>query len=111
MHKAGTGSPAARPGHNNTGGRNAMDERDTTRRTLLRAGGIGLGALAAAEMVPAVSSAAAAEDNLWTHEYWAKKGAVSLYMYRKRRGATAAQKPLPVLVLVHGSSLSGRTSM
>jgi alpha-beta hydrolase superfamily lysophospholipase len=78
----------------------------------LRAGGIGLGALAAAEMVPAVSSAAPAEDNLWTHEYWAKKGAVSLYMYRKRRGAPQpGQKPLPVLVLVHGSSLSGRTSM
>jgi len=41
-------------------------------------------------------------------EYWAKKGAVKLYVYRKRiAGAVAGA---PVLFLVHGSSASGRSS-
>src|SRR6185437_842836 len=41
--------------------------------------------------------------------YWAKKGDVSLYLYRKRRSAPKpGEKPLPVLFLVHGSSISGR---
>src|SRR3546814_1488554 len=39
-------------------------------------------------------------------EYWAKKGDVDLFIFRKRaRGA----KDLPVLFLVHGSSLCART--
>jgi alpha-beta hydrolase superfamily lysophospholipase len=41
----------------------------------------------------------------------AKKGPVSLAMYRKRATAPAGgQTALPVLLLVHGSSLSARTS-
>ncbi len=41
-------------------------------------------------------------------EYWAKKEAVKLYVYRKRiAGAVAGA---PVLFLVHGSSASGRSS-
>jgi alpha-beta hydrolase superfamily lysophospholipase len=47
----------------------------------------------------------------WTAEYWARKGDVKLYMYRKRAGApTAGETPLPVLFLVHGSSISSRSS-
>jgi alpha-beta hydrolase superfamily lysophospholipase len=47
----------------------------------------------------------------WTKEYWAKKGDVSLYMYRKRVGAPKPDQPaLPVLFLVHGSSISSRSS-
>lgn len=47
----------------------------------------------------------------WTAEYWAHKGDVKLYMYRKRAAAPAsAAKPLPVLLLVHGSSISSRPS-
>jgi pimeloyl-ACP methyl ester carboxylesterase len=45
--------------------------------------------------------------NRWTHTYTAAKGAVELAAYRKR--ATAPQPgeaPLPVLLLVHGSSNS-----
>jgi pimeloyl-ACP methyl ester carboxylesterase len=38
-------------------------------------------------------------------EYWAKKGAVDLYIYRKYAG-TAEGKP--ILFLVHGSSISAR---
>jgi pimeloyl-ACP methyl ester carboxylesterase len=48
---------------------------------------------------------------IWYAEYTAKKGSVSLSMYRKRLGAPVRGQPaLPVLFLVHGSSLSARTS-
>jgi pimeloyl-ACP methyl ester carboxylesterase len=54
---------------------------------------------------------AASAKNVWSAEYTAKKGSVSLAMYRKRAGAPASSQPaLPVLFLVHGSSLSARTS-
>lgn len=47
----------------------------------------------------------------WTNEYWAQKGDVKLYMFRKRMGAPQpGESPLPVLFLVHGSSMSGRSS-
>ena len=39
-------------------------------------------------------------------EYWAKKGDVDLYMFRKR---LADSDGAPVLFLVHGSSFCGRT--
>ena len=46
---------------------------------------------------------------IWSQEYWANKGSVRLYMYRKRMGVPqAGQPPLPVLFLAHGSSVSGR---
>ena len=46
------------------------------------------------------------------HEYWARKGAVKLYVYRKRAAAPRLldAAPLPVLFLVHGSSMSGRST-
>lgn len=50
-------------------------------------------------------------SSIWSGEYWADKGGVKLYVYRKR--ATAPQKnggTLPVLFLVHGSSNSGRSA-
>jgi pimeloyl-ACP methyl ester carboxylesterase len=49
----------------------------------------------------------AANEKIWSKEYWAQKGDVKLYMYRKRAGAPQAGKQaLPVLFLVHGSSTS-----
>lgn len=49
--------------------------------------------------------------DIWSEEYWAKKGDVSLYVYRKRATAPkAGEKPLPVFFLVHGSTFGGRTS-
>jgi pimeloyl-ACP methyl ester carboxylesterase len=49
----------------------------------------------------------AASEKIWSKEYWAQKGEVKLYMYRKRVGAPQSGKPaLPVLFLVHGSSTS-----
>ena len=48
--------------------------------------------------------------NMWSEEYWAQKGAVKLYMFRKRLGAPATgETPKPILFLVHGSSFSGPT--
>jgi len=48
---------------------------------------------------------------LWSGEYWAEKGAVRLYLYRKRLGApSSGEAPRPVLVLVHGSSNAGRST-
>ena len=55
------------------------------------------------------SSPSAPSGKFWSQEYWAQKGDVKLYMFRKRqRAPKAGEKPLPVLLLVHGSSLSGR---
>ena len=53
----------------------------------------------------------ASGDKIWSNEYWAQKGEVKLYMYRKRMGAPQSGKPaLPVLLLIHGSSTSSRSS-
>lgn len=52
-----------------------------------------------------------AAKKVWTNEYWAEKGAVKLYMFRKRAAAPkAGEAALPVLLLVHGSSNSSRSS-
>src|ERR1700693_1961360 len=49
----------------------------------------------------------AENEKIWSNEYWAQKGDIKLYMFRKRVGAPQAGKPtLPVLFLVHGSSIS-----
>jgi alpha-beta hydrolase superfamily lysophospholipase len=61
-------------------------------------------------MLAAVAPAQGAQNaqKYQTNEYWAQKGAVKLYVYRKRAvGAKAGQ---PVLLMVHGSSNSGRSS-
>ncbi len=54
---------------------------------------------------------AASTPKIWSAEYTVHKGGVALAMYRKRATPPAAtHAPLPVLFLVHGSSLSARTS-
>ena len=76
----------------------------------MRAAGLGLGAAltgGAAFAEPAAVSGGG--DGLWSGDYGAKKGDVSLYLYRKRLAAPKpGDKPLPVLFLVHGSSISSR---
>src|SRR5260221_4167595 len=48
-----------------------------------------------------------ANEKIWSKEYWAQKVEVKLYVLRKRVGAPQAGKAaLPVLFLVHGSSIS-----
>ena len=63
-------------------------------------------------LAPAAAFAAGPPTSkIWSGEYWAHKGDVKLYMFRKRATAPkAGEKPLPVLLLIHGSSNSGRSS-
>ena len=80
------------------------------RRAVIKGAGLGLvaGGLGA---LPAQDAAAAAVDGteIWSNEYWAKKGDVPLWMYRKRLGAPKAGEPArPVLFFVHGSSVTSR---
>jgi alpha-beta hydrolase superfamily lysophospholipase len=78
-----------------------MDQPIARRAVIAGAGAgvVGLVTNAQAETNPDVQA----------NEYWANKGSVKLYLYRKR----AAPKPgeqQPVLFLVHGSSNSSRSS-
>lgn len=48
---------------------------------------------------------------IWSEEYFVKRDDVPLYVYRKRSAApVAGEAPRPVLVLVHGSTVSGRNT-
>src|SRR5215831_16176608 len=79
------------------------------RRDMILAAGAGLasGLLGGVNAQPA----AAQSGEFWTAEYTAKKGEVSLQIYRKRVGAPAASEPAkPVLFLVHGSSNAALSS-
>jgi pimeloyl-ACP methyl ester carboxylesterase len=54
---------------------------------------------------------ASATETFWTARYQARKGDVTLALYRKRLHAPGAGQPrLPVLFLVHGSSVSSLPS-
>jgi len=67
--------------------------------------------LAALGALPATALQRTPPQSFWTREYWAQKGDVRLYLFRKRReGAPENASPLPVLFLVHGSSISGRST-
>ena len=80
------------------------------RRNILS--GIGMAAAMAAT-APAVARAANAvpEDSFWNKQYTAKKGNVDLALYRRRMKAPApGERPLPVVLMVHGSSISGMPS-
>jgi alpha-beta hydrolase superfamily lysophospholipase len=83
-----------------------------SRRTMLVSAGVGLGALADGARRPLLAQAdRASAGQMWSAEYAAKKGDVSLALYRKRLGAPkAGERPLPVLFLVHGSSVSAKSS-
>ena len=84
------------------------------RRDVIKAAGAGLatGLLtgATAQAQAQTPAAAPAGGEFWTAEYTAKKGDVSLQMYRKRIGAPAAGDGKPVLFLVHGSSNAALSS-
>jgi alpha-beta hydrolase superfamily lysophospholipase len=77
-------------------------------RYFLRATGAAVFALGVAMTAYAQTAPGKA---VWSEEYWAQKGDVKLYLYRKR---SEPPKPgaarLPVLFLVHGSSISGRST-
>src|SRR5207237_1321887 len=62
------------------------------RRTVLR--GLGLGAAAAAAMPAQAATAVPSEGGeIWSSEYWTKKGDIPLWMLRKRSGATKPGEP------------------
>jgi pimeloyl-ACP methyl ester carboxylesterase len=72
------------------------------RRHLMQGSALALGVAAAG--LPSLARAGAEEAPIAAEEHWAKKGSVDLYLYRKRLPGEGR----PVLVLVHGSSFSGR---
>src|SRR5947209_5325633 len=77
------------------------------RRAVL--GAIGVGGLAAAMPAQAASAIATEGGEIWSSEYWAKKGDIPLWMFRKRIGAPKAGEPAkPVVFFVHGSSVTSR---
>ncbi|HEV7635462.1 MAG TPA: alpha/beta fold hydrolase, partial [Bradyrhizobium sp.] len=81
------------------------------RRAVIKGAGLGLVAGTLTEALPAQSAVATAGEGgeIWSSEYWAKKGDVPLWMYRKRLGAPKPGEPSrPVLFFVHGSSVSSR---
>jgi pimeloyl-ACP methyl ester carboxylesterase len=90
-----------------------MKHRDQllARRAVIRGAGLGLIAGTLADALPTQSAVAATAEGgeIWSSEYWAKKGDIPLWMYRKRIGAPKAGEPSrPVLFFVHGSSVSSR---
>ncbi len=67
-----------------------------------------LGSKMEAQTQPAATDGSAGQ-RIWSKEYWAKKGDVSLYMFRKRMGDPAEDRQKrPILFLAHGSSVSSR---
>jgi alpha-beta hydrolase superfamily lysophospholipase len=65
----------------------------------------------AAAKALAAGKTGAAPGEIWSAEYWAKKGELSLYIWRKRLAAPApGEQKRPVLFMVHGSSNCARTS-
>ncbi|HXN11239.1 MAG TPA: alpha/beta fold hydrolase [Steroidobacteraceae bacterium] len=87
-----------------------------SRRALVqRAGGALLAPAISWAAPPSTAASPVSADTLhqryWSAEYRAPKGTVMLYLYRKRLAApTRKAAALPVLLLVHGSSISGRPS-
>jgi pimeloyl-ACP methyl ester carboxylesterase len=82
-------------------------DHPVARRTILTMAGLSVGA---GLISGKPSQASAAAPDIWSAEYWAKKGDVPLYIFRKRLGEPKpGEAPRPVLFLVHGSSVTWRT--
>jgi hypothetical protein len=94
--------------------RKLMTDYPLARRTLISSARLSLGAglVSAIESLrPQVAAAEPTPVDIWSSEYWAHKGEVKLNLWRKRLGEPRpAEPPLPILFLVHGSSLSARSS-
>jgi pimeloyl-ACP methyl ester carboxylesterase len=92
-----------------------MSEHPVARRAVIKGASLGIGVGLASGITPVEAQNTAATQgapaNVWSHEYWAHKAGVKLYLFRKRVAAPAAgEAPRPVLFLVHGSSNSSRSS-
>jgi pimeloyl-ACP methyl ester carboxylesterase len=87
-------------------------DQPLARRDVIKGAGLGLAAGGLAAALPASGAAAATAEGgeIWSSEYWAKKGDIPLWMFRKRLGAPKAGEPSkPVLFFVHGSSVTSRS--
>ena len=81
------------------------------RRTVIKGAGLGLVAAGFAGTLPTPGASAAGSEGgeIWSSEYWARKGDVPLWMFRKRLGSPKPGEPArPVLFFVHGSSVTSR---
>jgi pimeloyl-ACP methyl ester carboxylesterase len=92
-----------------------MSEIDNqpSRRMVIKTAGAGLaaGALSPGLLPAGAAEQTAAAEPIWSAEYWAQKGPVKLYVYRKRAGAPKpGEAARPVVFLVHGSSNASRSS-
>jgi len=88
-----------------------MNEFDPAppRRTVLKSAALGVGAGLLSSLPLAAQTAS--DGEIWSSEYWTKKGDVKLNLWRKRVGAPKpGEAALPVVFLVHGSSNSSRSS-
>jgi alpha-beta hydrolase superfamily lysophospholipase len=92
-----------------------VEKRNPSRRSFLAmsssCAAVGLAVSGIRNLASASESARSegAENKIWSKDYWAKKGDVSLYLFRKRMGDPAADhESRPVLFLAHGSSVSSR---
>src|SRR5437764_3219718 len=94
-------------GNSMTGSTISPFENPLARRAVIKGAGLGLIAGTLADALPA--QAASEGGEIWSREYWAKKGDVPLWMFRKRLGAPKrGEAPRPVLFFVHGSSITSR---
>lgn len=84
---------------------NILNGAELQRRQVLKGSVLATAGAAAGLAAPGSAHADAASAPVVAEEHWAQKGAVKLYLYRKK---TASAGPKPVLFLVHGSSFSGR---
>ena len=93
--------------HPETGNKTTRQDIQSPHRRAVLAG-IGIAAAAAVSRSAAAAPApASANSSFWNKRYIAMKGDVKLQLYRRRMKApSAGEAPLPVLVLVHGSSMS-----
>lgn len=79
----------------------------SSRRDFL--GGVGVALGAAATKAWGEPDAQQKEEKIHAYEYWAHRGDIRLYMYRKLVGpATPGNSKRPILFLTHGSSISSR---
>jgi pimeloyl-ACP methyl ester carboxylesterase len=85
-------------------------DQPLARRAVIKGAGLGLAAgVMGANLAQAASAERSEGGEIWSSEYWAKKGDVPLWMFRKRLGSPKAGEPSrPVLFFVHGSSVTSR---
>jgi pimeloyl-ACP methyl ester carboxylesterase len=87
-------------------------DRSMPRRAVLQSVGAGISTgLLSGFADSAHAQPIQASGEIWSKDYWAKKGAVKLNLWRKRVGAPHQSEPArPIVFLVHGSSNSSRSS-